>query len=204
MRARGLVMLAVWTVACGGKQGGGVSDASGGEPSVQDPEDAEQPPAAQGAVAYSLKALSPVPPGKSCPTSSFTAELPANGGLDGDTYLSKVVDGEGAASVMCRVSGTSTFELSGEVRALGRGLLIQGELGADRRGVGQITITDSEHLSGSLTGTSCTLDAQQGDGNNFQINTGLVWGGFSCATVEAAPSTACGASGYFVLENCEQ
>jgi hypothetical protein len=204
MTARGLVVVALLAAACGGKQSGDVDHASGGEPSVQDPDDTEKAAPAQGAFAYSLRALSPTPPGKACPAVAFTAEVPANGGLDGDTYLNKVVDGEGAASVRCRVSGTSTFELSGEVHSLGRGLKIQGEVGADRSGAAQITITDSQHLSGSLLGSGCTLDVQRSAQNNFQISAGSVWGGFACPAVEAAPSDACTASGYFVLENCEQ
>jgi hypothetical protein len=155
-------------------------------------------------MAFSVKAPSPAPPGKSCPTASgFTTELPPNGGLDGNTYPAKIVDGEGMAAMSCRVTGSSPFELSGQLSSGGRGLLIEGTLSADQTGVGRVTIVDSEHLSSPLVGSSCALSAQKGV-DSLQIKPGSVWGRFSCPTVEAAPSTLCGADGFFVLENCEQ
>lgn len=200
-----MLAAALLAAACGGKKGDNADTlGDGGESGTADAGGIEPPPA-QGAMAFSVKAPSPAPPGKSCPTASaFTTELPPNGGLDGDTYLANIVDGEGTAAVSCRVTGSSPFELSGQLTSGGRGLLIEGTLSADQTGVGRVTVVDSEHLSSPLVGSSCTLSAQKGVDDKLQLKPGSVWGRFSCPAVEAAPSTLCGADGFFVLENCEQ
>jgi hypothetical protein len=210
-----LVAVGLLASACGGKgsatggegAGGNVGDSaggcSGGAADVCGGA-GNQPPPAQGAFALSVKPLSPAPPGKACPSTGFTSEVPVGGGLDADTYLERVVDGEDGASVTCAVQGDSSFLVSANLRLGALALVVNGTIAADRRGEAEVTITDSQHLSGSLVGASCQLDAQQGVGTYFQVKAGSLWAGFSCAAVEAVPTSACAASGYFVIENCQQ
>ena len=203
MWARGLVaVLALLASACGGK--GDAADDCSGIPDALCGGSDIQPPPAQGAFAWSLKPVSPAPAGKSCPSAAFTSEIPSNGGLDADTYMQRVVDGEDGASVTCRVSGSSSFDVSAKLFVAGRALVLDGTITADRLGSAIATVSDSQQLSTSLVGTSCMLDAQAGAGQNFQIKAGSLWAGFSCPTVEAAPNDVCAASGIFVVENCEQ
>lgn len=168
-------------------------------------------PAAQGAFVTTIKAPSPAPSGKSCPTSvSFTYDVPKvldskpTEALDQDTYLHKTVDGEGNASVSCKVTSSS---FSGRIVLGGRALSIaNGTLGADKKGTAQITVTNSESLSTSLISptANCAVDAAGTPSNKFQVKDGSMWASFNCPSVEAAPNEYCTASGVFVLENCEQ
>lgn len=168
-------------------------------------------PAAQGAFVTTIKAPSPAPQGKSCPTSvSFTYDVPKIldskplEALDQDTYLHKTIDGEGNASVSCKVTGSS---FSGRIVLGGRALSIaDGTLGADKKGTARITVTNSESLSTSLISPSanCAVDAAGTSSNKFQVKGGSMWASFNCPSVEAAPNEYCTASGVFVLENCEQ
>jgi hypothetical protein len=168
-------------------------------------------PPAQGAFLATIKAPSPAPSGKSCPTSvSFTYDAPRIleskpiEALDQDTYLHKLIDGEDNAQVSCKVTAS---QFSGRIVLGGRALSIaSGTLGADRKGTAQITVTNSEGLSGSLISPTpnCTIDAAKGTNNNFQVEPGHIWASFSCPSVEAAPNEYCTASGFFVLENCEK
>jgi hypothetical protein len=140
---------------------------------------------------------------------SSTTGIPAPtgaGDLDADTYLHKVIDGEDAAVFKCKVLGTSTFSFEATMQQAGRGLVItNGTLGEDRTGSADVTLTDSQHLATSLASSApCKVDAAMGPVNNFQVKAGSMWASFDCATVEAQPSDSCKASGFFVLENCDQ
>jgi hypothetical protein len=149
--------------------------------------------------------------GKSCPTSvSFTYDVPRildtkpTEGLDQDTYLHRIVDGESSAQVSCKVTGSS---FSGRIVLGGRALSISsGTLGADKKGTAQITVTNSESLSTSLISptANCIVDAAGTATNKFQVKGGSMWASFTCPSVEAAPNEYCTAGGFFVLENCEQ
>jgi hypothetical protein len=165
------------------------------------------PPPAQGAFLTTIKAASPAPAGKSCPSSvSFTYDVPSIletkplEALDHDTYLHRTIDGEDNASVSCTVKGSSSFTFKGRIVLGGKALTVaNGTLGADKKGAAQITVTNSKDLSGSLISPSanCSIEA-------YQVKAGSMWASFSCPSVEAPPSEYCTANGYFVLENCEQ
>lgn len=166
-------------------------------------------PAAQGAGVFSLSAPSVETPGKMCPVASLTNALPGVNGpsmLDANTYMKHIVDGEGEAAVSCTVSGTSSFTFEGSLQ-LGRLALkiTNGVLGDDKTGTADITVTDGQNLSGSLTSPApCSIDATTTSDQTFQIKPGSMWAGFDCPSVEQAPSESCAASGIFVLENCER
>jgi hypothetical protein len=188
----------------GGGEGGRANDA--GDDAGGSAGDTLQGPAAQGAITFTVKTPSPLPPGKSCPSAAaFTSELPSGNGPTDSSYLAHVVDGEDGAVVSCRVAGNGTFELSGKIQLGGRGLLIEGgTVGADEYGAATITVSDSEHLPTSLRGSSCALSVKKGALTNLQIKAGAVWAAFSCPSVDAPPTDYCQASGIFVLENCAQ
>lgn len=187
------------TGGSGGSEGGADGGASAG--------DTFQPaPTARGAMTFTVKPPSPLPAGKACPTGAgFTSELPAGNGPTASSYLEHVVDGEGGAAVSCRVAGDTTFEISGRVQLAGRALRIEdGIVSADEPGTASITIIDSERLTTALRGPSCVLSLEADAPSSLQIKPGSVWASFSCPSVESAPSDYCQASGFFVLENCDQ
>jgi hypothetical protein len=165
------------------------------------------PPPAQGAFITTIKAPSPAQPGKSCPTSvSFTYDVPSIQAtkpleaLDQDTYLHRSIDGEDNASVSCTVTGSSSFTFAGQILLGGKALTIgSGTLGADKKGTAQFTVANREGLSSSLKSPmpNCAVEASQ-------VKAGSMWASFTCPSVEAQPSEYCTASGFFVLENCEQ
>jgi hypothetical protein len=120
--------------------------------------------------------------------------------LDENTYLHRTIDGEDNASVSCKVVGSSSFTFSGRIVLGGQALTIgAGTLGADKTGAAQITVTNSKDLSGSLISptANCVINA-------YQVKAGSMWASFACPAVEAPPGESCTASGFFVLENCEQ
>jgi len=172
------------------------------------------PPPAQGAFITTIGAPSPAPAGKSCPTSvSFTYDVPSLLNtkplevLDKDTYLHKTIDGEGNASVSCRVAGSSSFTFSGRIVLGGKALSISnGTLGPDKKGTAQITVTNSTSLSQSMASPSsnCVVNAAADASNRFQVKPGSMWADFTCPSVEATPNEYCTAKGVFVLENCDQ
>jgi hypothetical protein len=171
------------------------------------------PPPAQGAFIAQVRSVSPAPQGKSCPSgTSFTydvPEVPADKPLEvlsGSTYVHRIIDGESNASVSCTVKGNGgSFE--GRLAAQGKSLEISsGTLDATLKGTARITLVNGAKLSGALSSPSanCTIDASKAGGTNFQVAPGHIWASFSCPSVEQQPSTYCGASGTFVLENCSQ
>lgn len=175
------------------------------------------PPPAQGAFWANVKSVSPVPPGKMCPSgASLTFDVPtvdpnANPPetLDRDTYLHKLVDGEDKAEVSCTVKGKTSFTLEGTIKLGNKSLAISnGTLGDNKKGTARITLRDSgvPGFSGALSAPSanCVIDAAAASGNNFQVKAGSIWGHFDCPSVEQAPSDYCKADGFFVLENCDQ
>jgi hypothetical protein len=93
------------------------------------------------------------------------------------------------------------------VQLAGRALRLEnGSLSADGIGTADVTIIDSQFLSPSLLASNepCVVSAMKSAGNNFQIKAGSMWAKFTCAAVEAPPTSACAADGIFVLENCAQ
>jgi hypothetical protein len=201
----GLLLLAE-LAACAGTStdGGGTGDGDPfGFPG------GETPPPAQGAFAFTVQSASPAPAGKACPVTNGTVgipEAPAAEELDGDTYLHHITDGEDAASVHCQVSGASSFIFAGAMQHTGSSLEIgNGVLHADRKGTANIKLGAVATLPGVLSsGGACVIDAAVGPGQNFQVKRGSMWASFSCASVEAAPSDYCSATGFFVLENCQK
>lgn len=173
-------------------------------------------PPAQGAFIASVRPASPAPVGKSCPTSPFTFDVPAfidsapaeklDEQLDQDTYLHRIVDGEGGALARCSAKAGSTFVFSGTIRAGARSLDISGgSLGPDKKGTASITVIDTaRNIQLSSPGASCTIDASAGPSNRFEANGGRMWASFTCPAVERPPTDSCTSSGFFVLENCAQ
>lgn len=193
--------------AAGGRGSGSGSGSEGGDDAGASAGDTFQPaPTARGAMTFTVKPPSPLPPGKACPTgAAFTSELPAGNGPTASNYLAHVVNGEDGAAVTCRVAGDTTFEISGKVQLAGRALVIEdGLVSADEPGTASITVIDSERLATRLRGASCVLSVEAGAPSNLQIKPGSVWASFSCPSVESPPSDYCQASGFFVLENCAQ
>lgn len=224
---RGFLLLVVgWLIGCGGDSqgskasgasGDGGASAAGSGGSLGGPGAGPVPPPAQGAFWANVRSVSPPPAGKSCPAgATLSFDLPAVDPtstppqtLDADTYLHKVIDGEGAAEVTCAVKGASSYTVEGTITLGTKSLAISsGTLGADKMGTARITLRDSgtPGFAGALSAPSanCTLDAAAAAGNNFQVKAGSIWAHFSCASVEQPPSDYCRAEGYFVLENCDQ
>lgn len=213
----GVVVAApLWALACGGQgaasPGGGeagerAADGGSGGSTTDEQGGAPDGPPSQGAFIVQVGAVSPPVAGKACPTgTAFSYDVPAVLGsapteaLDRDTYLHYVIDGDANASVKCKVQGASTFTFEGSITQSGTGFgLTEGTLAVDKKGVARITLSNSEHLSSSLSSpsASCTIEA-------VQIKPGAMWAGFSCPSVEQPPSDQCGAQGTFVLENCLQ
>jgi hypothetical protein len=192
--------------ACAGTS----SDGGGGGGIIPDLTGGVRPPPAQGASVFTVQSASPAPAGKTCPVVTSTGAIPevaGIGALDADTYQEKIVDGDHAAQVRCKVAvGADGSSFEGLLQLGARSFSIQnGVLGADRKGTADVNLRDDTALSVTFSsGGPCTIDGAAGVSNNFQVKAGSMWASFSCPSVEAAPSDYCRASGFFVLENCER
>jgi hypothetical protein len=200
----GLLALLGGLAACAG-----TSKDGGGNRAPFDLPGSETPAPAQGAGAFTVLSASPAPAGKVCPVVVGTAalpEVPETEALDADTYLHHITDGEDSASFHCRVSGASSFTFAGVMQRGGISLEIgDGVLGADRRGTAEIKLGAATTLPSVLSSDgACSIDASLRPDANFQVKRGSIWAGFSCPSVQAPPSDYCTATGFFVLENCEQ
>jgi hypothetical protein len=181
------------------------------------------PPPAQGAF---IAAVRSGVDGRQCPSgASITYDVPAIAAtdpdadckgqmrstcvLDADTYLRRVVDGEDGVVASCSVKGSSSFTFEGEIRAEGQGIKISGgTLGADGKGTARITLTktDQPGFSNALSSATggCTIQATLDGNNKFQAKPGSMWASYNCPAVIHEPGEGCTASGFFVLENCNQ
>jgi hypothetical protein len=218
----GCLVIALYLTACGGNSNGG-PEASGGSATTGGTSSntagkssgaggtgGVMPPPSQGAATVTLKAVSPAPAGKSCPSGSVTSfAIPPvdspNEALDAFTYRHWVIDGQAGAKVSCKVMASGSVSFEGTVQQAGSTLQIsEGQLQADLHGTARITVADPQHLASALSSaTDCVVNAARGDGN-FQAQPGSMWASFSCGALEAAPSDSCAATGIFVLENCER
>ena len=160
--------------------------------------------------------LAPVSPppadGSSCPSgAAFTFDVPSVRdvapveALTGDRYLHWVVNGESDASVSCRVAATGSgeFALAGRIASGVKALEIADGFvsqGSGSTGTARITVIDAQQLSSTLA--DCTIEVVSHA--TLQIKPGSVWAHFSCPSLKHAPGEACGAQGFFVLENCAQ
>jgi hypothetical protein len=171
-----------------------------------------KPPPAQGASTVTLQPRAPAPADKTCPVDNVaTSPIPpvaaAGEGLDNKVYQHFIVDGEEGAAVSCSVVGSTTFTFSGSLSQSGRKIQItEGSFPSTKRiGTARIAITDPAALPSVLRSPDfCSVDATSASGGNLQVKPGSMWASFTCVSVEADPSDACAASGFFVLENCAQ
>ncbi len=204
-------------VSCSDREPSGEAGASSGEAGAASGDGGSgggsiSPVSAQGAFRFTVMPASPQPAGTACPTNAFTSSVPDTTSapaeaLDEDNYLHKVIDGEQGAAFSCRVAPVSDgFEFEAEIRLGVRALRFEGgTLSAERTGNATVTVIDSQYLSpAALTSSEpCLVNAAKSAGNNYQVKAGSMWAEFTCAAVEALPTSSCAANGVFVLENCE-
>jgi hypothetical protein len=118
-----------------------------------------------------------------------------------------VVDGTDGARIGCRVSGATTFEVSGTAeRGTTSFLVLDGRLAADGTGTATIAVAGPGTAGKQLTSaadTPCELFTAR---SPFQIAQGNVWAEFTCrsATNPTVPGMECSIGGEFVFENCER
>lgn len=177
------------------------------------------PPAADGAFTATVHSQSPPQEGKACPLTSSTFDVPTVDKtkippetLDQDTFIHKAIDGKDGAKVSCSVKkGGAGFTFDGTIQVGSKALVLRnGTIGADNKGTAQVVLQNADAMngfSGALTSptANCTVEPVPLAGtNDLQLKAGSMWAHFACASIEQVPSFACGASGYFVLENCSQ
>jgi len=155
-------------------------------------------------ITYDVPVVSPTDPSADCQKRGFTSCK-----LDADTYLHHVINGEDGVEASCSVKGKGPFTFEGQVRSGGQGIAISGgTLGADGKGTARITLTKtnmpgfSSALSSAPAG--CTIQATLDEKGKLQAKAGSMWASYTCPVVLHEPGEGCTATGYFVLENCDQ
>lgn len=137
-----------------------------------------------------------------CPTTSVTIELPSDEGPTDNQYPAHLVDGEAGAQVSCRVAGSDTYEVEGVLASGGARLLISSLTLAGDKGDGVVMFADPAQFAESYSG-SCRF-LTRSPGTSLQIKPGSLWASFDCASLASQGGSARGATGFFILENCEE
>jgi hypothetical protein len=188
-------------LACSGKYSPHSDESLGDDP---DERAEEQPIPSQGAMSVDL--INPCMEASSttCPTTSLTIDLPKAEGPNSDQYPAHLVDGEAAAQVSCRVASTDAdaYEVEGVLASGGTRLLISDLTIADNQGDGVVMFGDSSQFSESYTGLCQFLTREAG--TSLQIKAGSLWGSFACSSLTTQGGVARRATGFFILENCDQ
>jgi hypothetical protein len=115
------------------------------------------------------------------------------------------VNGETDSRITCRVSGTTTFELSANAEKGATAFVVRNGV-VEQDGVGTATLSMAAQQSAGAMLTSaeagCVLDVSR---QPFQVAPGNVWARFDCPAVTSPnmPGATCTATGEFVFENCE-
>jgi hypothetical protein len=164
-------------------------------------------PPAQAGLLLQIRSASPAIPGKACNVTALTKTVPDEDpyAVEGPTTTTpgeRVVDGEQRSQISCTVSGDSLFDVTGSIEFGSTSFVIMGEVTAGS--TGSATVSAYTPDTGALTSPStnlCTIDVST---SPLQVDSGAIWASFDCPTLETPPSTACGASGVFILENCEE
>jgi hypothetical protein len=149
------------------------------------------------------------PPGVAGPGCAISGSYRANIGGPPRASASdpgpREVDGVGDARISCRVSGSTSFELSGSAEKGAAFFHLLGGRVDSGVGAGTISVggpgTAGKLLTSGADG--CQLNANRAP---FQVQSGAIWAEFDCpvVTTPADPGSTCSARGEFVLENCER
>lgn len=159
------------------------------------------PPPAKGGVQFNvLTAGQNAPANEACDinTSPFSiAKLPPSDQSAG----TPIVDGEGNASVTCRVSGSGSYSFSGTLQLSASSFSVQsGTVSKDGTGHAEMQVYNPVNNGVTLSspqGAPCAIKI-------VQAAPGRIWASFACDGLESQPSIYCGASGWFVFEDCDQ
>ena len=165
------------------------------------------PPPPQGGVNISVRSApsSVTPAGKKCTVGghqAFIGSPPPDASKPG----SRVVDGEGGASVSCNVRKSADgFSINGNANHKGVSFSVTGSVMP--AGTGTVTIlhrnpTVLETVK-SDQATPCTISVEDAP---LQVASGRIWAKFSCPALTAnqQPTLFCEGEGFFVFENCEE
>ena len=116
------------------------------------------------------------------------------------------VDGVDGARIGCRVSGSSTFELSASAEKGATAFFLSDATVSGGQGSATIAVSGPGTAGKVLTSTGdppCQLSIPRPP---FQVAAGHIWAEFNCPVVNVPtdPGSNCSARGEFVFENCEQ
>jgi hypothetical protein len=137
------------------------------------------------------------------------------GGDAGKTYPNefqlgaRVVDDENGAKVTCKVtgSGSSSFSITGSmhqgaVTLTMDGSVPQADFNAGKTGMGNVNLITSSTIGHPLA----PVDSDSCVFTPVEVAAGRVWSKFDCPLLQASgqQNTYCGATGFFVFENCAE
>jgi hypothetical protein len=154
------------------------------------------PDPAEGAMILTLD--SPIDtPGASCPIVGAQTNI----GNPPPTLSSP--GGKVKEGVKCAVRGGGTFNFSGEIPLGNVYFFASGSV--TEGGTGSATVSAQGHITGesfkTVGGRLCTVGVDQG---SLQVGPGRIFARVSCDSLQGSMSSrACGATGVFVFERCD-
>ena len=170
--------------------------------------DAVAPPSQAGVyVEINSAPLADTPPGRKCTILGYSAQI-GNPPPSKSSPGKRVVDGEGGASVTCKVSKSGdVFKFQGKTTHKKVSFFASGEVTKGGAGTARVTEYDPESLRtmGNPTDTPCVVSVA----DPFEVANGRIYAEFHCpAFVDISQPDAelfCEAEvGWFVFENCDE
>ena len=168
------------------------------------------PPLARGSLFVQVTSALDKPPGYACNSTTGHQTNIGSPAPDATNPGGRVEDGEGGTSVSCKVSGSETFTFNGRFQSEAVKLTIAGTVQSGGTGeTNTFSYRDQKvNLNAGNTGdpvcdVPCTISVSVPNGN-LQVAKGRIWAQFSCPRLCGGVNEACGANGYFVLENCDE
>jgi hypothetical protein len=162
--------------------------------------DAVSPPA-EGAVAISLSNSSSSTTG-ACSSHTLTwkgGDVSPSTSAQGDLY----VDGHNGASVSCKVKGTGTYEISGDIKYGDASFRISGTVdSASKTGTATVSLWDNT-LYESISDSTCTIQLSNG---SYTVESGAIWAGVKCPKLATAsnPNILCAGNATIVFKSCAE
>jgi hypothetical protein len=150
------------------------------------------------------------PPGVPGPGCAISGQYVANIGGPPRSSIgdpgTREIDGVDGARIGCRVSGSSSFDVTGSAEKLATSFVVLDAVVSGGVGTATISVAGPGTAGKQLRSSNdmpCDLFVNRPP---YQVAPGAIWAEFDCPLVNnpTSPGSNCSARGEFVFENCEQ
>ncbi|MGC4063359.1 MAG: hypothetical protein QM784_01635 [Polyangiaceae bacterium] len=158
------------------------------------------PPPAEGAATIALFPSKTAPTTYTCETHSIT--WAGNGlGPNSASTGELLVNGHDGATVSCKVSGDSSYDVKGSIRQNGATFSFSGKVDSNGTGTVRVDFRDQAN-STNQTDEACSIQLESG---NYEVTSGAIWAGITCShLVSDFRYRWCAANATVVFKSCSE